>query len=85
MKTFNYVITDEVGLHARPAGLLVKEAGKYTSNITVESNGKSADSKRIIAIMGLGVKKDDEVTVNIEGSDEDAAFEALQTFFTENL
>lgn len=85
MKTFNYVITDEVGLHARPAGLLVKEAGKYTSDITIECKGKSADSKRIIAIMGLGVKKGDEVTVKIEGGDEEKAFTALESFFKENL
>ena len=80
MKEFKYVVMDELGLHARPAGLRVKEAAKYKSAITVDSGVKKADAKRIMAIMAMGVKKGVEVTVT-----EDVAFEAIQNFFKENL
>lgn len=85
MKSFNYVITDEIGIHARPAGLLVKEAKKFTSKITIAANGKSAAATKLMAIMGMGVKTGADVTVTVEGDDEEAAFEAMQAFFNENL
>ena len=85
MKQFTYVITDEIGLHARPAGLLVKEAKKYESTITLACNGKRADATKLMAVMGMGVKHQDSVEVTVEGSDEDAAFEEMQKFFQENL
>lgn len=85
MKSFNYVITDEVGIHARPAGILVKEAKKYSSKVTINAGGKSADATRLMAIMGMGVKKGDEVTVSVEGDDEDTAVVELEKFFKENL
>ena len=85
MKQFTYVITDEIGLHARPAGLLVKEAKKYESTITLACNGKSADATKLMAVMGMGVKHQDSVEVTVEGSDEDTAFEEMQKFFQENL
>lgn len=85
MQAFTYVITDPVGIHARPAGLLVQEAKKYSSTLTLESKGKKADLKRIFALMSLGVKQNNTVTVTAEGSDEIAAAAALQTFLTKNL
>lgn len=85
MKKFNYVITDEIGIHARPAGLLVKEAKKYLSKIIIASNGKEADANRLMALMSLGVKKNDEVIVTIEGVDENTAAEELYAFFKANL
>ena len=81
MKEFTYVIKEELGLHARPAGLLVKEAKKFQS----AAKGKTAAAGKLIAIMSMGVKQGDEVTVQVEGPDEDAAFEALEKFFQENL
>ena len=85
MKTFNYVTTDEVGIHARPAGLLTKEAKKYSSQITIEKEGKTADARKLMALMSLGVKCKDEVTVRIEGEDEEAAFEGIKAFFEASL
>jgi phosphocarrier protein len=73
MKEFTYVIKDEIGIHARPAGLLVKEAKALTSKITLEVNGKSADATKLMAVMSLGVKHGDTVVVKAEGDDEDAA------------
>ncbi len=85
MKTFQYVITDHEGIHARPAGLLVKEAGKYQSAITLKKGEKTGDAKRIFAVMGLAAKQNDELTVVCEGADEEVAAEALEKFFKENL
>ncbi len=85
MKSFDYVITDEVGIHARPAGLLVKEAKKYASKITIKKGEKGAEATKLMALMGLGVKKDDTVTVEVAGDDEDQAVEAIQAFFQQNF
>ena len=85
MQSFTYTINDELGLHARPAGLLVKEEAKLKSAITLDSGAKKADAKRIMAVMSMGVKQGVEVTVTVDGEDEDAAFEAIKTFFETNL
>ncbi len=85
MKTFNYTIKDEVGIHARPAGLLVKEAKKYASKVMIQKEGKEADASKLMALMGLGVKCGQTVTVTITGEDENTAYEALMTFFKNNL
>ena len=85
MKQFQYVITDEVGLHARPAGLLVKAAKESGAKVTISCNGKSAEATKLMAIMGMGIKKGMEVTVTVEGDNEEEAAAAMETFFKENL
>ncbi|MDO5387906.1 MAG: HPr family phosphocarrier protein [Clostridia bacterium] len=85
MVSFNYVIKDEVGIHARPAGLLVKEAKAYGSKIVIKAGEKSAEATKLIAIMGLGAKKGTEITVEVTGDDEAAAAEGIKKFFEENL
>lgn len=85
MKEFKYVITDPEGIHARPAGILVKQAAGYESSVKIAKGEKSADAKRIFGVMGLGVKTGEEVTITVEGADEDTAAAELETFFKENL
>lgn len=85
MKEFKYVIKDEIGIHARPAGQLVKEAKAFTSKITLEANGKSADATKLMAIMSLGVKNGSEVVVRAEGEDEEAAIAKMEEFMKTNL
>ena len=85
MKSFSYTVKDELGLHARPAGLLVKEVKNFQSKVTLEKDGKSVDASRLMAVMGMGVKKDQTVIVKVEGDDEDAACKALKAFFETNL
>ena len=85
MKTLEYVITDELGIHARPAGMLVKEAGKFASKIMVASPKKEVDAKRIMGVMSMGAKKGDPLRFTIEGADEDAAAEAIGAFLKANL
>ena len=85
MKEFQYVITDELGIHARPAGLLVKEAGKFQSDIKIKKGEKEADAKRIFGIMGLAAKKGDEIVLTADGSDETEAIAAIEEFLKANL
>lgn len=85
MKEFGYTITDPVGIHARPAGLLAKAAKAYQSTVTLYKGEKSANVTRLMAVMGLGVKCGDTVKVTAEGADEDTAIAEMETFFKENL
>lgn len=85
MKSFVYVIKDKEGIHARPAGVVVAEAKKYASAVSITNKGKTADLKRIFGVMGLCVKCGEEVEIKVEGADEVAAAEALEKVFKENL
>lgn len=85
MKSFSYVIRDEVGIHARPAGLLVKEAKKYQSKVVINKAGKKAEATKLMALMSLGVKCGDTVEVEVSGTDEEAAFEGIRAFFENHL
>ena len=85
MKSITYVIKDELGIHARPAGLLVKEAKQFASTITLECGEKKAAAKGLMGVMGMAVKQGHEVTVTVEGDDEVAAAEAMKAFFEANL
>jgi len=85
MKEFKYTITDPEGIHARPAGELVKAAKQFTSTIKLAKDGKSGDCKKIFGIMGLAVKNGQEVTLTFEGEDEEAAYEAISQFMKENM
>lgn len=85
MKQFTYTIKAENGIHARPAGLLVKEAQKYESEITVNYGEKSASLKKLLALMGLGIKQGGEIVVRAEGKDEEAAVVFLKGFIESNF
>lgn len=85
MITFTFTVKDEMGLHARPAGLLVKEAAKCTSKVTVKKGEKSGDAKRIFNLMGLSIKNGEEVEVMVEGEKEQEEAAALEAFIAENI
>ncbi len=85
MKAFQYKIQDEIGIHARPAGLLVKEAKQYKSKITLKINDKEAEATKLMAVMSLGVKNGQTVEVMVVGEDEEVAAARMQTFFEQNL
>lgn len=85
MKSFDYTIKDELGIHARPAGILAKEAKKYDSIITISKDNKVAQATKLLAIMSLAIKQGNTITVSIEGDDEEVAFEQIKKFFKENL
>jgi len=87
MKKINYTVVAEAGIHARPAGLLVKQAASFKSDIKLlnEENGKEADLKRLMAVMALGVKQGNSTVVTVEGEDEDEAYTVLESFLKENF
>ena len=83
MKQFTYTITDPVGIHARPAGLLAKAAKALDSTVT--KGEKSAAATKLMAVMGLGVKTGETITFTIEGGDEEASAAAMEQFCKENM
>ena len=85
MKEFKYVVTDNEGIHARPAGQLVKTAKAFQSKVMVEHNGKQTEATRLMSLMGMGIRHGSVVTVTVEGPDEEAAVQQLQAFFRETL
>ena len=84
MKEFTYSITDPVGIHARPAGMLAKKAAGFKSTVTVIKGEKKADTRRLMALMGLGIKCGETITVQAEGEDEQAAADEIKAFLIEN-
>ena len=86
MKQFEYTITDPLGIHARPAGLLAKTAKTFAdTTVTVAKNGTAVKASQLMKLMSLGIKAGDVVTVAADGPSEDAAIAAMQAFFQDNL
>jgi phosphocarrier protein len=85
MKVISYIIKDELGIHARPAGLLVKEASKFDCHIVIKKGTKETDAKSILGVMAMGVKNGEEIAVTFEGADEDEASETIRAFLNNNL
>ncbi len=86
MKEFKYTITDPLGIHARPAGLLAKTAKSFGDTVvTVTKDDSTVKASQLMKLMGLGVKQGHEVTVTAEGPAEEEAIAAMQKFFEENL
>lgn len=85
MKEFTYTVRDKVGIHARPAGMLVKLVKEYSSDVYIEKGDKRIKADRLIAVMNMGIKQGDTVTITIEGVDEEEAYKSLYSFFESNL
>ena len=85
MISFEFTVKDPMGLHARPAARLVKEAARYASRIVLEANGKTVEATRLMALMGMRVKAGAVVKVTVSGEDEVACTEGLRAFFAESL
>ena len=71
--------------HARPAGEFVKAAASFASDVKITKDGKTVSAKKIFGVMGLAVKKGQEITVTVEGEDEEAAAAKLEEFLKANL
>lgn len=85
MITIKYVITDELGIHARPAGKLVKKTAEFSCSAKIGTLEKMVDAKRIMGVMGLALKQGDELSMVFEGERETEAAAALEAFLKENL
>ena len=72
------LLTNEVGLHARPAAMLVKCAAKFKSQVMVMGRDKSVNAKSIIAVLSLGVGRGDEIIITAEGPDEAACITEIK-------
>ena len=82
MNSFEYTVKDENGIHARPAGLIAKRAAEFHCEITIECNGKSASLKKLLSLMGMGIKKGDTVKVFAEDNTD---ISSLRKFMEENI
>lgn len=85
MKSFEYKIKDELGIHARPAGMLAKIAKKFRSEILIESGNKKLDARKLMLLMSLGIKCGETIKITISGEDEEEACAELTDFITKNL
>ena len=86
MKEFTYTIQDKLGIHARPAGLLVKKAKSYAdTKVELTANGKTVSLGQLMKLMALGIKQGTEVKVTCDGAAEEEAAAGLLEFFQENL
>lgn len=86
MKQFNYTITDPLGIHARPAGMLAKVAKSYSyTTITIAKGEIIVNATQLMKLMGLTVKQGNVVTVTAEGPQEGEAIAAMEKFFRDNL
>ncbi len=85
MKQFEYVIKDELGVHARPAGFLVKKAKEFESEIIITKADKSANAKKLLALMSLAIKQGERITIKISGEDEDKAAAEMEKTLAEIL
>lgn len=85
MKQFEYTITDALGIHARPAGELVKLVKTFKSAVIFGCNGKKADAKRLIAVMRLGAKQGHKLSVAVYGADEADAASKIEYFLKKSL
>lgn len=87
MRQITYTVKSEAGIHARPAGLLVKQAASFKSDIKIlnEESGKEADLKRLMAVMALGVRQGNSVVISTNGEDEEEAAKTLEAFLKDNF
>ena len=85
MIEFNHTVKDPNGIHARPAGLLVKEVARFQSEVTLQKGGKYANGKGLFSLLSLSVKSGETVTVTVSGSDEREAADAIKAYMIENL
>jgi len=81
MKTGEFIIAFEEGLHARPAAELVRVCNNVKSNIIMAKDGMTIDPKSILGIMALGAAKGDNVSIEVDGEDEDEVFANICSFF----
>lgn len=85
MKEFTYTVTNPIGIHARPAGMLARKAKEFESLCTITMGEKTQKITQLMMLMAMGIKQGDTVTVRAEGPDEDRAIAELEAHFKANL
>jgi phosphocarrier protein len=74
-------VINPLGIHARPAAKIVECAGRFSSDIWLQYNGKEIDAKSIMSVLMLAAPVDAELGLRIEGGDESLARDALEQLF----
>ncbi|MGK2849504.1 MAG: HPr family phosphocarrier protein [Candidatus Limnocylindrales bacterium] len=77
MAELRLTVIDPSGLHARPAARFVQAASRFTSRIVIRQDGREADAKSLIALLGLTIRPSTQITLSAEGPDADDALAAL--------
>ena len=85
MKEFSYTIKDPLGIHARPAGLLVKKLQEFSSAVTIRKDNDECDGKKLLALMKMRIKEGHTLTLRFNGIDEDSASAAVESYLPEIL
>jgi len=85
MKDLSYTITDPLGIHARPAGLLIKKLAGFACAVTIRRGDDSCDGKKLLALMKMRVKQGETLVIQADGPDEDACVAEAGKFLAENL
>ncbi|GMB02192.1 HPr family phosphocarrier protein [Pelosinus sp. IPA-1] len=78
-------ITNNSGLHARPAAQFVQKAANFKSKVRITGNNKTADGKSILAVMGMGIKQNAQINITVEGEDEEECIKALEELIASNF
>ncbi|HHX62963.1 MAG TPA: HPr family phosphocarrier protein [Epulopiscium sp.] len=85
MTKITATINVAAGLHARPANIFIKTASQFKSAIRVSKEGKEVDGKRLLAIMTLGVRQGESITITADGEDEKDAILALEEMIAKDF
>lgn len=86
MLQFDFTVNDPLGIHARPAGNLAKLAKSFAgTTVSITKEGKTVQAAQMMKLMAMAIKQGQQITVSVEGGDEQAAFEAVKQFFEQNL
>ena len=83
MITKKFLIIAESGMHSRPATILVTEADKYSSKITLSVHNNDIDFKSIIGVLSLGIYMGEEISLIFDGADEQEACQRISTLILE--
>lgn len=85
MKSFSYIVKEKNGMHARPAGILVKAAEECKSEVVLKHKEKRVSATRLLAIISLGIKKDEEITIEISGRTEEEDMQKMKNIVLASL
>ena len=85
MKQITFTVTDPQGVHARPAGVLIKKIKEVQCAATISKDDKTADARKMFAVLGLGIKCGESITLTFDGADEEQAASALAQTLAEHF
>lgn len=85
MKKIKYQVNNPQGIHARPAGLLVKELSQFNCNVIIKKGEKLVNAKEIFPLMSLSIKQGDKIVLILDGEEEMVAAKALEKYLKENI